>query len=142
MMKFTVFTFTLVLISYNLTGQSLTGKWKTIDDETGKEKSIIEIYEKNGKFFGKIYELLLPEDKGKKCEKCKGEDKNKALQGLTFLKEMKKEGQEYSGGTIMDPENGKTYKCSISFKDANTLNVRGFLGISLLGRNQTWVRVK
>jgi uncharacterized protein (DUF2147 family) len=141
-MKYILSIFLFALSSWLLHGQSLIGKWKTIDDETGKEKSVVEIYEKNGKYFGRINELLLPEDKGKNCVECKGEDKNKPIQGLTFLKEMKKDGKEYTGGTILDPKNGKSYKCTISFKDSNTLNVRGFLGISLLGRNQTWVRAK
>lgn len=120
--------------------QSLVGKWINKDDETGKEKALIEIFEKDGKYHGKITKLLLPEDKGKVCEKCTGSDKNKPIEGLVFLKNMKKSGEEYIDGTILDPKKGKEYSCTITFKDKNTLNVRGYLGISLLGRNQTWRR--
>jgi len=123
--------------------ESPVGKWKTVDDVSNKEKSIIEIYETGGKLYGRIMELLLPEDKGKLCDKCTGADLNKPLIGLVIMKGLLKDGGEYTGGTIMDPNNGKTYRCKIEVQEnGNKLRVRGFVGISLLGRNQFWYRMK
>lgn len=122
--------------------QTIIGKWKTIDDETGKEKAIIEIFEKNGKYYGKIIEILEEEHRFRKCELCQGEDKNKPILGLVIIKSMQKNGAIFDGGKITDPKNGKTYNCKISFDGNNKLIVRGYIGISLFGRSQTWVRGK
>lgn len=122
-------------------GSSPVGKWKTIDDKTNREASIIEVYEENGKYFGKISQTLLPEDKGKVCIKCSGSDKNKPLEGLVVMRNLTWDGSQYSNGTIMDPKDGKTYKCKIEvLENGKKLKVRGYLGISLIGRNQIWHR--
>ncbi len=131
--------FFIFQISYS---QSIVGNWKTIDDETGKEKSIVEIFEKNGKIFGRILEVLDPEKKNKKCELCEGEDKNKSIQGLVIIKGLTKDEDEYSNGKILDPKNGKLYKCSISLENKDKLKVRGYIGFSLIGRTQYWYRAK
>jgi uncharacterized protein (DUF2147 family) len=128
-----------VQLSYS---QNIVGKWKTIDDESGKEKSIVEIFEKNGKIFGRILEILDPENKNKKCNQCEGEDKNKAIQGLVIIKGLTKDEEEYSNGKILDPKNGKLYKCSISLESKDKLKVRGYIGFSLIGRTQYWYRAK
>ncbi len=120
--------------------QTIFGKWRTIDDETGKEKGIVEIFERNGKVFGRIIDILDIEHKHHKCVKCEGEDKNKPILGLTIIKGMKKNGNEYEGGKVLDPKNGKLYQCKISLNGKDKLIVRGYIGISLLGRSQTWVR--
>ena len=128
----------------------LIGTWKTIDDEgpnKGKESSYIEIFEKNGVYSGKITKLLIdPPDKV--CDKCKGDLKNKLLIGMIIVKDMKKTGnvdkkigEEYTGGTILDPDSGDIYKCKMWVKD-DVLTARGFIGISLFGRSQEWFRVK
>ena len=117
--------------------QSVTGKWKTIEDEKKKAKSIVEVYEQGGKVFGKIVELLTPGDKGKTCTACTGGDKNKPIEGLVIIKNLKPDGDEYAGGTIMDPKNGKVYKCKMK-RNGNKLEVRGFIGFSLMGRTQVW----
>ena len=128
----------------------LIGTWKTIDDEgpnKGKESSYIEIFEKNGMYSGKITRLLIdPPDKI--CDKCKGDLKNKLLIGMIIVKDMKKTGnvdkkigEEYTGGTILDPDSGDVYKCKMWVKD-DVLTARGFIGISLFGRSQEWFRVK
>ncbi|MFM7018308.1 DUF2147 domain-containing protein [Flavobacterium sp.] len=122
--------------------QGIVGKWKTIDDQTGKEKSIVEIFEKNGKIFGRVLEILDPVGKNKKCEQCEGEDKNKSIQGLVIIKGLIKEEEEYTDGKILDPKNGKLYKCSISLENKDKLKVRGYIGFSLIGRTQYWYRVK
>lgn len=122
--------------------QSVLGKWKTIDDVTGIEKGVVEIYEHNGKIYGKIIEIFEFKHKDKKCILCPGDDKNKPLLGLTFIKGLSKNGSEYDGGKILDPQNGKLYKCYINLENKDKLKVRGYIGISLFGRTQYWQRVK
>lgn len=123
-------------------GQTVFGKWKTIDDETGKPKSIVEIYEKSGKVYGKVVEILDPKKKDKLCTECTGEDKNKPILGMHVVKGLHKEQKEYTGGTITDPNNGKVYKCFITLEGHDKLKVRGYIGFSLIGRTQVWHRVK
>lgn len=120
--------------------QSVTGKWKTIDDNTGEAKSIVEISEKNGKIYGKVIKILT-DKKEAKCDRCPGADKGKPIVGLTIIKGLKKDGSSYSGGTIMDPGTGKEYKCAIKLNGSDKLDVRGYIGIRALGRTQTWIRV-
>ena len=121
--------------------QDVTGKWKTIDDETGEAKSIVEIYKQNGKVYGKVVEILDAKKRNLTCINCTGSDKDKPILGLVIIKGLEKDGDEYSDGTITDPNSGKIYKCYIELEGANKLNVRGYVGFSLLGRTQTWQRV-
>ncbi len=121
---------------------SVTGKWKTIDDETGRAVSVIEIYEHKGKIYGKIVELLNPKDKHKTCVNCSGEDKNKPILGLVVIKGLTKDGNEYNNGKILDPKHGKLYKSIICLDGKDKLKVRGYIGVSLIGRTQVWERVK
>jgi uncharacterized protein (DUF2147 family) len=132
-------------VSLSLAAESPLGRWKTIDDETNKEKSVVEVYEADGKVYGKIVQLLQEKDggAGKLCTKCTGSDYNMPMIGMVFLKDLKKDDDQYSGGTIMDPNNGKTYKCKMEVVEGGEkLKVRGFIGLSLLGRTQIWHRVK
>ncbi|PTT13238.1 DUF2147 domain-containing protein [Flavobacterium sp. HMWF030] len=122
--------------------QSVVGKWKTIDDETGEAKSVVEVYEKSGKIYGKIVEILRADHKKDVCVKCDGADKNKPILGMVIMNGLKKDGSEYNGGTILDTTNGKKYKCYISLESADKLKLRGYVGISLMGRTQYWTRVK
>jgi uncharacterized protein (DUF2147 family) len=123
--------------------QGVLGKWKTIDDETGKPTSVIEIFEKHNRIHGCIVELLNSKAKNPKCEKCDGEDKNKPIIGLVVLKGLKRDKNgDYSDGKILDPKHGKIYKCNLSLETKDKLKVRGFIGINLLGRTQFWERVK
>lgn len=131
--------FTTIFYAQN---QSVIGKWKTIDDETGKAKSIVEIYEKSGKIYGKVVEILDVEHKNNVCSECSGSDKNKPILGMIIIKGLTKEGSEYTNGKILDPKNGKTYKCSVTLEAKDKLKVRGFIGISLFGRTQYWYRAK
>lgn len=121
--------------------QEIVGKWKTIDDNTGETKSIIEIYMKNDKYYGKIIEIFNKSKRDALCEKCSGNDKNKPILGLIIIKNLEKSGKIFDNGTITDPENGKTYSCSIT-PLKNKLKVRGYLGISMFGRSQTWEKVE
>ena len=138
-MKYCLLVVILFFFQFSFS-QTIFGKWKTIDDETGKEKGIVEIFERNGKIFGRIIDILDIEHKHHKCEKCEGEDNNKPILGLTIIKGMKKNGNVYEGGKVLDPKNGKSYQCKISLDGKDKLIVRGYIGISLFGRSQTWVR--
>ena len=132
----------LVSMAFYAQGNSVIGKWKTIDDETGKPKSIVEIYENSGKIYGKVVDILDPNKKKNLCTNCPGDDKNKPVMGLIIIKGLKKDGDEYNGGKILDPVTGKTYKCFLALDGSDKIKVRGFIGISLFGRTQTWHRVK
>lgn len=122
--------------------QSVVGKWKTFDDETKEAKSIVEITERGGKIYGKVIEILNPAKKNIKCQNCSGADKDKPVLGLEILKGLSKDGKEYSDGKILDPSNGKLYKCTVSLDGNDKLKVRGYVGISAFGRTQVWTRVK
>ncbi len=142
-MKKIILSVVLVVFSViSVLAQDVTGKWKTIDDDTGEAKSIVEIYSKNGKMYGKVVEILNKSKKDALCVDCPGDAKGKRIEGLVILKDLKKDGNEYKGGTIMDPNNGKVYKSHMSLDGADKLKVRGYVGFSLLGRTQVWHRVK
>jgi len=130
-----------LLISVTTNAQLIVGKWKTIDDNTGEERSIVEIYKKGDKIYGKIALVLNESERGKLCEECKGSDHNKPIEGMVIIKGLKKDGNEYEDGTILDPENGKVYKCKIWVDEDNPkiLNVRGY--IAFLYRTQQWIKV-
>jgi len=141
-----VFLFALVFsVAPQLFAQQdpIIGKWKTIDDETGEPKSIVEIYMRNGKFYGRVDSLFRKpgEDPNPKCDKCPEDDPryNKPVLGMEIIKDMKKDGDEYTGGTILDPKKGKIYRCKLWIEDGK-LKVRGY--IAFLYRTQTWYRVK
>jgi uncharacterized protein (DUF2147 family) len=121
---------------------SPAGTWKTVDDKTGQPKSIVEITEANGELAGKVKEVL-QSDQGPNpiCKECEGERKNQPITGMTIIWGMKKDGEEWSGGKILDPKNGKIYGCKMHLTDGGQkLEVRGFIGFSLLGRSQVWER--
>ena len=122
---------------------SAVGVWKTIDDEDGEEKSHIEIYEVDGKLHAKVLKLL-KESNDLLCDSCKGDKKGKPLVGMEIMWNMKpeKDPSKWKGGKIMDPKKGKEYKCKIELTSEDVLKVRGYVGFSLIGRNQTWYRVK
>lgn len=136
-----------VLFSTSALAQAVTpvGRWTTIDDDTKKPKSVISIYEENGKLFGKIEKLYREpsEDQNPVCDKCEGALKNQPILGMVIMKDLKKDDDEWTGGTILDPANGKTYKCKIAVEDGGKkLKVRGYIGMSLLGRTQHWVKAE
>ena len=134
------FVFLFGILSYS---QSVTGTWKTIDDKTKKEKSYVKLYEtKSGKIQGDVSKILTKGKEDAKCTDCKGDKKDKPIQGMTIIWGMEKSGDEWINGRILDPNSGKEYSCKMKLKDKNTLEVRGFMGVSLLGRTQTWYRVE
>jgi len=117
------------------------GRWRTVDDKTGKPRSIVRIYEENGQFFGRVEESLNPATAGRKCDKCTDDRKDQPIVGMVIIRSLKKDGEEFKGGDILDPDNGKVYSCKLRVKDhGSKLSVRGYLGASLFGRSQTWTR--
>jgi uncharacterized protein (DUF2147 family) len=138
---FIVLVGTLISASTSF-AQTCSGKWITIDDETGKKKSIVELYKADGKLYGKILYLFPREGRepNPKCTKCTDDRKNKPLVGLQIVRNLKWDGEEWYGGTIVDPENGKVYTVKIWVDPDNPdkLNVRGYIGPFF--RTQNWVR--
>jgi uncharacterized protein (DUF2147 family) len=116
------------------------GRWKTIDDKTGKPKAIVQVYLESGKLYGKIEATLDPNAK-KFCDKCKDARKGRPVVGMVIMRGLALQGDEYSGGDILDPDNGSVYRCKLHLQEhGNQLAVRGFIGFSLLGRSQVWTR--
>ena len=130
-----------ITVMASMQSQSVVGKWKTIDDATGEAKSIVEVFSKSGKIYAKVVDILDTATKNNLCKQCSGEDKNKPILGLIIIKGLSKDGSEYNSGEILDPKNGKLYKCARSLESKDKLKVRGYIGFSLLGRTQYWHRV-
>jgi len=130
--------------SFELVAQSCLGQWITIDDETGEKKSVVELYKKDDKMYGKIIYLFPRKgvEKDPKCKECSGDLKNKPILGMTIAKNLKWNESEWTGGTILDPENGKVYtvKMWINPDDHKKLNVRGYIGPFY--RTQTWIKAE
>jgi uncharacterized protein (DUF2147 family) len=119
------------------------GLWKSIDDDTGQPKALIRISETNGTFSGVIEKVYRApnEEQNPLCVQCSGELKDQPVNGMTILTGLQKDGEEYTGGEILDPGNGKTYKSKLVVEDnGQKLKVRGYIGIPALGRTQTWLR--
>lgn len=120
--------------------QSPVGRWKTIDDETGRVKSVVEITQAaNGTLSGRVARVL-HSDRGPNpvCDKCSGDRRDQPITGMTILWDLKPDGSEWSGGTILDPSNGKTYRSKAKMIDANRLGVSGC--IAFICREQVWQR--
>ena len=118
------------------------GTWRTIDDETGEPRSIVRIYERDGTLQGDIVQLL-PE--GRLCTPCAERFEGRDLRGTTIVTGLTRRGErnEWRGGRITDPKNGRTYNLTVSLDGPNRLRLRGYvLGIRALGRTQTWERVQ
>lgn len=129
----------LLVVTFTAESQSILGKWRTVDDETGEEKSIVEIYQKDGKVYGKIIEIFDPTKRDLSCKFCDGEEHNQPILGLEIIKDMEKvDDNTYKKGTITDPQDGKTYACRLKLEDKNVLQVRGY--IALFYATQYWKR--
>ena len=123
---------------------SPVGTWVSVDDKDNKPRSHVRISERDGTLTGYITKIIpRPGDPAEmKCDLCEGSQKDKPLVGLKILWGLKKDGKEWSGGYILDPENGKSYKCFIEVQDkGKKLKVRGFLGVAALGRTQYWEKL-
>ena len=130
--------FSFFILSAFAQRTSPVGKWKTVDDNSGKTKSVVEIYENGGKLFGKVLELFDPEKPDPVCEECDEDDPrhNKPIVGLEIIRNMEQDGKEWEDGDILDPENGKVYRCKLWVEEGK-LQVRGY--IAFLYRTQTWL---
>lgn len=136
-----MFLLSMIFMSLISIAQSPVGIWKNLDDEDGKEKSHIEIYEQNGKLRGKVIKLL-PAATITKCDACTGANKGKSLVGMDILWDLVKTGKVWDKGEILDPKKGKIYSCKIELEGKDKLKVRGYVGVSMFGRTQTWYKVK
>ncbi len=129
----------LLLVAVPLSAQpdAITGRWTTIDDNTGRPRSVVEITLRNGRAYGRIVELYDRTKLEKVCDLCPGDRKGRRILGMEVIRDMVTDGDEWEDGTILDPENGKEYSCKLWVEDG-TLKVRGY--IAFLYRTQTWVR--
>jgi uncharacterized protein (DUF2147 family) len=122
---------------------SPVGLWKNVDDVSGKPRALIRLTESNGVLQGKI-EQVFPapdEDPNPTCDKCEGANRDAPIVGLVILSGLSKDGDEYAGGQILDPDNGKVYRSTVRLTDnGKKLSVRGYIGVPMLGRSQTWIR--
>ena len=147
-MKTIILASTLCLMTSLAQAQATpVGTWKSIDDATKKEKSLVRITESGGVLTGKIEKLLDPATAADAvCDKCSDERKDKPILGMTIISGVKKSASAddlWDGGQILDPNDGKIYKLRLSPVDGGKkLEVRGYIGLPLLGRTQTWIRVE
>jgi|SRR5579885_433736 uncharacterized protein (DUF2147 family) len=145
--KLLLICLSLIFFQCSFAADSPQGYWKTIDDVTGKPKSILHIFEKDGVLYGQIVKIFPRPgyDQNELCTACTGYRHNKRIVGMVIMEGLKQspgDPNEWNGGEIMDPLNGKTYRCYIQvIEGGSKLNVRGYIGISLFGRSQTWLRV-
>ena len=125
---------------------SRAGLWKTIDDDGKTEKSLVRIVEQGGVLSGKVEKIFDPAKADKRCELCSDARKDQPVLGLTILRNVRQSDGDatvWDGGDILDPNNGKVYKVRLKpSDDGRQLEVRGYIGVPLLGRSQTWQRVE
>ena len=139
----TILLMSIATLSLATTLLTPEGKWKTIDDETGEAKSIVSVWIDNGELKGRIDTILNPTQPNPTCDECKGSRKDQAIEGMTFVWGLGQDGDEWNGGTILDPSNGKEYKAKLKvIEGGQKLEVRGFIGFPLLGRTQIWERAE
>jgi uncharacterized protein (DUF2147 family) len=140
---FSILAFSLLMTTsaFSADMTSAVGNWVTIDDETGKAKSVVKITQVGNELRGSIVKLMDPKKKNAVCDECKGTNKDKPIKGMIMMWGLKPAGAAWAGGRILDPSNGKIYKAKMNLIDGGKkLNVRGFIGFALLGRTQTWNR--
>ena len=132
------------LASALLQAQTPVGVWKTIDDATGKEKSLVRITETAGVLSGKVEKGLDPTAKADaKCDECTDSRKGQPIVGMTIIRNVKKNEAVWDGGDILDPNNGRVYRVKLTpSADNKKLEVRGYFGTPMFGRSQTWTRVE
>ena len=140
MININIIVITLFTGFYSLlNAQSIIGEWETFDDLTGDKLSIVEIYNINDIYFGKIT-YLFKDPLDSVCNQCEDDNYNKPIIGLVIIKNLIEDDGEYNNGTILDPNNGKSYKCYLELIGNNKLKLRGYIGFSILGRTQYWQR--
>ena len=116
------------------------GLWTTIDDRSGKVRSEVRIYERDGALHGRIEKIILP-GKHERCVACTDERRDQPALGLVIIRNMKSDGDAWTGGDVLDPENGKVYTATLRLEDGGkVLKLRGYVGVPMFGRTQTWTR--
>ena len=141
-MKKAFLTLVLLTITISINAQTIFGKWHSTNEDTGEVDSVIEVYKKDGKAFAKVLEIKNPDRKNAVCNLCEGKNKNKPILGLNILTGLEKDDDEWSGGKILDPRNGKVYKCYIKLEKPNKLKIRGYIGFALIGKTAYWTRAE
>lgn len=132
----------LLSFSFSINAQTIFGKWHSRNEDTNKVDSVIEVYEKEGKAYAKVIEILDKRVEMPTCQNCSGENKDRPILGLNILTGLVKDKDEWSDGQILDPRNGNIYKCYIKLIQPNKLKLRGYIGFSLFGKSAYWKRVK
>lgn len=140
-MKNIVIPILLLMITSLQANAQIEGFWVAVDHEDGLEKSVVEIYEQNGKIFARV-DHLLPGATVTHCTGCEGELKNKPLPGLIIIKDLNKTSKGGKGGSVLDPATGKWYSCYLELLDNGKLKMRGYLGMPAFGQSQIWYRKK
>jgi uncharacterized protein (DUF2147 family) len=121
---------------------SPVGVWRTFDDD-GRETGRVEITERNQRLYGRITAIADPAKAKAICRDCTDERRGLPVVGLEFLRGLRQDGDVWDGGDVLDPQNGRVYRCSLRLEDGGRkLVIRGYIGLSLFGRSQTWVRVE
>jgi|SRR5690606_28001575 len=121
--------------------ESPVGFWVTVDDDGKTRKAVVQIEKRGMQLIGKIVRLINPKKKDPTCDDCDGRNRGKPVLGMEILWGLRRDGEEWSGGHILDPENGKVYQCIVEVVEGGKqLKVRGYIGLSLLGRTQYWFR--
>lgn len=117
------------------------GLWRTYDDRTGEARALVRIFQQDGVLFGRIEDSFGPGEREARCEACQDERKGQPVVGLLIIRNLKPDEDGYDGGDILDPENGSVYRCKLHLEDGGKkLIVRGYLGLSLFGRSQSWAK--
>ena len=136
----------LVLVNAAFAQASPVGLWKTIDDDGKTAKSLVRITESGGVLSGTIEKILDPAKQDVKCDKCKDDRKDKPVVGLLILRNLRQDAQDkdiWAGGEVLDPTDGSTYKARVKPIDGGQkLEMRGYMGVPMFGRTQTWIRVE
>jgi len=140
-MKKKLTIFLLIAFSSTMNAQTIFGNWLS-KNKDGTIDSVIKVYKKDGKVVAKIIEIKDTSRQNAVCELCEGKNKNKPILGLNILTGLEKQDDEWSGGTILDPRNGKVYQCYIELVKPNKLKLRGYIGISLFGKTAYWERAE
>ena len=143
MRRLLLMVLSLIAIAAGADTMSPVGLWRTTDDKTGKERALVRIVENEGRYEGRVEKIFTQpgDDPQHLCRKCEGERKDQPIIGMNILWGLKRDGDQYSGGEILDAKEGKIYRCKMKLVEGGRkLEVRGFIGVALFGRSQTWTR--
>ena len=140
-MKSIVLIFLIGLFLSSSGYTQVTGLWRVVDDKDGVEKSIVQIFEQNNMYYGRIVRLLAA-SKRTHCEKCYGDLKGKPLTGMIIMFDLEKTPKGGKNGKVLDPGSGNIYSCSIELVGPDKLKLRGYLGVPSVGKTSYWNRDK